>query len=96
MRTRTQLRAEHAGHFIHTRSVRPGEGMYIIGRANRAACTIETTERESHFSQCRATLPNDGGLISSLNRARLPCGSERRRGLSVGWERGAGPRDVQS
>lgn len=37
MRTRTQLRAEHEGHFIQTLSVRPGVGMYIIGVANLAA-----------------------------------------------------------
>jgi len=51
MRNRTQLREEQAGHFIQTRSTRPGLGRYIDGMANRAACTIDTTERESHRSQ---------------------------------------------
>ena len=51
MRTRTQLREEHAGHFIQTRSTLPGVGRYIDGMASRAACTIDTTDRESHRSQ---------------------------------------------
>ncbi len=80
IRTFTQLRAEQLGHFIQTRSVLPGLGMYIMGMASLAARTTETTERESQRLQCSATLPTDGGITSSLNRDLLPCGSAILRG----------------